>query len=242
MKTLYSFTIALLLLSCSNNDQPTRYENEQLTRIDSLRTLEQYAQETTIQVLDTDFSKGRLLHQQEISLWDIQKMHGHLCDGLVVGFIGLREALYELYPDSIIDRTNTRIISKSSPCIGDVGLFISGGRYQFNSFYVDNSISGIYQVERIDNKKAVMVNLKDGVKPTEIDELGSLAVKNELSSCGLDSLQKMEEDFSYYLFENAPSNLFKVEKLTNFEWNPILKNDFTKTDILNKTADNCEIK
>jgi acetolactate decarboxylase len=49
-----------------------------------------------IKTNDTDFSKGRLGHTQEITIDDVAKFHGHLCDGLVVGFLGLREALYKL--------------------------------------------------------------------------------------------------------------------------------------------------
>lgn len=59
----------------------------------------------TIQTIDTDFSKRRLNYKQTITLEDTAKFHGHLCDGLVVGFLGLTEALYELYPGKIIDRT-----------------------------------------------------------------------------------------------------------------------------------------
>ncbi|MDZ7650921.1 MAG: formylmethanofuran dehydrogenase subunit E family protein [Cytophagales bacterium] len=126
----------------------------------------------TIQAIDTDFSKGRLNHIQTISLEDAAKFHGHLCDGLVVGFLGLMEALYRLYPDKIIDRTNTRIVSKSSPCLTDVAIYLTGGRYQFNTFYVDDSISYPYIVQRIDNSLATGVKLKPDIKPSVIEENG----------------------------------------------------------------------
>lgn len=41
----------------------------------------------SVKVLDTDFSKGRLKNVQTINLNDAVKLHGHLCDGLVVGFM-----------------------------------------------------------------------------------------------------------------------------------------------------------
>ena len=53
-----------------------------------------FAQTPSIKVLDTDFSKGRLQNVQTITLDDAVKLHGHLCDGLVVGFLGLKETLY----------------------------------------------------------------------------------------------------------------------------------------------------
>ena len=147
--------------------------------------------------------------------------------------------LFELYPDSIIDRTNTRIVSQSSPCIGDIGLYLTGGRYQFNSFYIDENIEGVYVVQRIDNGKAVSIQLKPGIKPALINILGAKAVKNELDACSLDSLRKMEDNFSHQLLKSNPKDLFKIKGLDNFHWQPVLKNDYKKTDVLNKNASKC---
>jgi len=193
----------------------------------------------TIQTIDTDFSKGRLNHEQTVSLEDMAKFHGHLCDGLVVGFLGLREALYQLYPDKVVDRTNTRIVSQSSPCSTDVAIYLTGGRYQFNTFYVDNTISYSYIVQRIDNGLTFAVNLKPGIKPSVIDEMGSKAVKQELSPCDLDQLKKLEDDFSALLLSSEASDLFIVKKLNDFKWEPILENEFIKTDIINKALPLC---
>lgn len=193
----------------------------------------------TIQTIDTDFSKGRLKHEQTIALDDATKFHGHLCDGLVVGFLGLREALNQLYPDKIVDRTNTKIVSQASPCSTDIAIYLTGGRYQFNTFYVDNTISYSYIVQRIDNGLTYAVKLKSGIKPAIIDEMGSKAVKQELSPCDLDHLKKMEDDFSALLLSASPTDLFIVEKLNDFKWESILKNKFVKTDIINKALPLC---
>lgn len=48
--------------------------------------------------LDTDFSKGRLTHQQKISIKDLEKFHGHLCDGLVVGALAMHKINGLFYP------------------------------------------------------------------------------------------------------------------------------------------------
>lgn len=192
-----------------------------------------------IKTNDTDFSKGRLGNIQEITLDDMVKFHGHLCDGLVVGFLGLREALYKLYPDSIIDRTNTRIVSNTSPCLTDIGVYLSGGRYQFNTFYVDDKLKGLYTVSRIDNNKTYQVKLKPGVKPTAIDSLGSLAVQRKLSPCALEELRNLEDNFSEKLVAQKASESYHIEELTHFRWNPVLKNTFVKTDIVNKDGEKC---
>lgn len=193
-----------------------------------------------IKVNDTDFSKGRLGNIQNVDLQDIAKLHGHLCDGLVVGYQGLNEALKILYPDGIIDRTNTRIVSKPSPCLTDVALYMTGGRYQFNTFYVSKDIEGMFIVQRIDNGKAVSVSLNKGVKPAEIDRMGKLAEKGELDACSLDNLKKLEDDFSTFLLENDPAKHFTVKEITGFKWKPKLQNTFIKTDILNKNKAKCD--
>lgn len=188
--------------------------------------------------IDTDFSKGRLSHQQNLSLKDLEKFHGHLCDGLVVGALAMKQAMKELYPNKPIDRTNLRIVSKPSPCLTDVAIYLSGGRYQFNTFYVDTAFNGLYLIQRIDNNKTVSVSLNKGIKPTAIDSLGELAEKQELSACGIDSLRTLEIKFTNYLYKADPDKIFTVTMIDNFNWKPIFKT-FSKTDIINKNRPNC---
>lgn len=194
---------------------------------------------TYIKTIDTDFSKGRLKNIQNITLQDAVKLHGHLCDGLVVGFVGLKEGLYQLYPNKIIDRTNTRIVSRSSPCLTDIAIFMTGGRYQYNTFYVSDSIPFLFVVQRIDNQKTYGIKLKNGIKPKAIDSLGSLAIKGELSPCGIDSLKLLEEKFSKYILSHNAQDIFDIQVINNFQWKPILINNFFKTDVLNKNLPAC---
>jgi acetolactate decarboxylase len=198
------------------------------------------AQAQSIQVNDTDFSKGRLGNIQNIELQDVAKFHGHLCDGLVVGWLGLQEALKILYPDSLIDRTKTRIVSKPSPCLTDIAIYLTGGRYQYNTFYVSAEIPGLFVVQRIDNGKTASVSLKKGVKPAEIDRLTKLAEKQALDPCELDNLRKLEDEFSDFLLKSSPQALFEIQEINDFQWSPTLKNDFVKTDVLNKNQTLCK--
>ena len=192
------------------------------------------AQNPTIEVLDTNFSKGSLNHTQTIALNDVAKFHGHLCDGLIVGFIGAKEALLQLYPDGIIDRTNTRIISKSSPCLTDVAIYVTGGRYQFDTFFVSDSINYAFVIQRISDGKTLGVKLKPGIKPSEIDRLGKLANEKKLNACELEELHNLEDAFSKQMLTYNPKDIFSIEEVPNFIWNPNLKNNFIKTDTVNK--------
>lgn len=89
------------------------------------------AQNSSIKLLDTDFSKGRLQNVQTIRLTDAVKLHRHLCDVLLVGFLGLKEGLYKLYSDNIINRSNNRIVNKPSPCLTNITIFMTRAKYQF---------------------------------------------------------------------------------------------------------------
>jgi formylmethanofuran dehydrogenase subunit E len=216
-QTLLPYLLLLLLWSCHNSNH------------DGI----------PFETIDTDFSKGRLNYKQTIQLEDLEKFHGHLCDGLVVGALAMQQAMTVLYPNGTIDRTNLRIVSKPSPCLTDVAIYLSGGRYQFNTFYVDTAFEGLYIIQRIDNLKAVSVSLNKGVKPTEIDSLGNLAVINALSPCDIDHLRNLEDAFTAKLLHSVPSSIFTVREVQNFEWAPKTKNDYLKTDVLNKHLPVC---
>jgi len=193
------------------------------------------------ETIDTDFSKGRLTYEQTITIDDLEKFHGHLCDGLVVGAIAVHQAMNELYPESPIDRTNLRVVSKPSPCLTDAAIYLTGGRYHFNTFYVDTAFEGLYIIQRVDNLKAVSVSLNAGVKPDVIDSLGNIAIQQKLSPCDLDHLRKLEDDFTAILLNANPDDIFTVKEVADFEWSPITKNNYLKTDILNKNALPCSL-
>ncbi len=212
-----------------------------VTDTDLLVSLPAASKQTgNFKVIDTDFSKGRLNYKQEINLTDLEKFHGHLCDGLIVGALALEQAMKTLYPEQPIDRTNLRIVSKPSPCLTDVAVYLTGARYQFNTFYADTDFDGLFIVQRIDNLATVVVSLNSGVKPTAIDSLGNIAIKQELSPCDLDKLRVMEDEFSQKMLESDPNKVFTTTKISAFQWSPKTKNDFIKIDILNKNLPACK--
>lgn len=187
-------------------------------------------------VIDTDFSKGQLTNIQNVKYDDLVKFHGHSCDGLLEGMQALQVGLKVLYPDGIVDRTNTRIISRSSPCLTDAAIYLTGGRYQYNTFYVTDSIPGIYVIQRIDNKRTVIVNRREKIKPEIIDIMGKQAIAKELSYSQLRKLKLLEEKYSHKLRKSKPQLNFIVKELYNYRWNPVLNNFFIKTDIINKNV------
>ncbi len=201
--------------------------------------LPKIAPSPTIQVNDTDFSKGSLGNIQAVDLSDLSRFHGHLCDGLVEGFLALQLGLKQLYPDGPVDRTNLRIVSKSSPCLADAAIYLTGARWQYGTFYVDNTIEGLYVLQQIDSGRSISIRRNAGVKPAIIDEMGQQAIQRQLSPCQLSELRALEDAYAAQLLRQAPETLFHREPLENFDWNPVLKNDYLKTDLLNKDQAKC---
>lgn len=224
MKTSIKLFVILFLGACHESD------NNQKS---ALKVFE-------FETIDTDFSKGRLVYKLTHDLADLEKFHGHLCDGLVLGALAMQEAMALLYPNQAVDRTNLRVVSKPSPCLTDVAVYLTGARYQFNTFYADTDFEGIYIIQRVDNLKTVRVSLNPDVKPKAIDSLGNLAIKQELAACDIDLLRKLEDDFTALLLQANPKEIFTVVFLNDYEWHPVLRNDFVKTDVINKGLEVCK--
>lgn len=56
-----------------------------------------------------------------------------------------------------------------------MAIFLTGARYQYNTYYVSDNINYLFIIQRIDNEKTYSVKLKQGLMPSAIDSLGKLA-------------------------------------------------------------------
>ncbi|MCF7674589.1 MAG: formylmethanofuran dehydrogenase subunit E family protein [Akkermansiaceae bacterium] len=120
----------------------------------------------SVRVRDTESAVGRLSAQpKEISLKDLARMHGHLCDGLVISFVELKAVLYRLFPDGVVDRTDLRVVSKNGPCWVDTACWLTGARINFQTLRVDASVGDGFIVQKISTGAAWEVRLKPGVFP-----------------------------------------------------------------------------
>ena len=112
-------------------------------------------------VKDTDSALGRYnIRTKKLDLKTMVKVHGHLCDGLTLGWVELSYVLKKLFPDGVVDRTDVRVVSKNSPCLVDTGATMTGARINFKTLSLDNSLAGGYIVERISTGEAFEVHLK----------------------------------------------------------------------------------
>ena len=83
---------------------------------------------------DTDSTPGRYnLQTKEIGLKDIARIHGHMCDGLVIAFVEIKAVLSKVFPDGVVDRTDLQVVSKNGPCWADAAAFLTGARINFQN-------------------------------------------------------------------------------------------------------------
>lgn len=194
---------------------------------------------TPIKVLDTESALGRYaLKPKEISLKDLVKFHGHLCDGLVIAYIEIKEVLKLLFPDGIVDRTDLRAVSKNGPCWVDAVMYMTGARINFKTLRIDNSIGDGFIIQKISTGEAYSVHLKPGIFPKEMSELETKIKKlrfegKTVDPEDIDRLEEMAQNLIKKLLNTPPEEILEIKKLENYKFNHI---DLfgERTDIINK--------
>ncbi len=192
----------------------------------------------TFQVRDTESSLGPYASRTKtITLKDLVKMHGHPCDGLVTAACALSVGLRELYPDGVIDRTDTGGICNNSPCYGDVVEYLTGGRIRFGTQKIDPSLGSEFILYRFSTHQAVKVALKPGVFPAEVARLEAKIRRGDFSVADMRRCQQLEWDYARNLLQHPLTESFTVTPLANFTWQPDAYEHLGKRgDIINKNV------
>lgn len=82
-----------------------------------------------IVVRDTERASTRYsLKTKELGLRDLGRVHGRVCDGLVIALIEVKAATEKLFPEGVVDRTGLRAFSKNGPCWVDAVMMMTGAR------------------------------------------------------------------------------------------------------------------
>ncbi|HXF04926.1 MAG TPA: formylmethanofuran dehydrogenase subunit E family protein [Blastocatellia bacterium] len=171
---------------------------------------------TPIVVRDTDSALGRYsLRTKEIGLKDLTRIHGHLCDGLVIAFVEIKAVLDKLFPDGIVDRTDLRAVSKNGPCWVDAVAMMTGARINFQTLRIDNSIGNGFIIQRISTGEAYEVRLRPGVFPKEQADLEARIrqLRSEgqpVSGADIDKVEEMANALSKRLLTTPPDQLLEI--------------------------------
>ncbi len=166
-----------------------------------------------VRVRDTDSAVGRLsAHAKEIGLQDLARMHGHLCDGLVISFVQLKSALHQLFPDGVVDRTDLRVVSKNGPCWVDAAAWLTGARINFQTLRVDASVGDGFIVQRISTGESWEVRLKPGILQEAQAALENhireqRAAGQPVSPADVDRFEAMANELIRQLLNTPPDDL-----------------------------------
>ncbi|WP_094607308.1 hypothetical protein SPSIL_038820 [Sporomusa silvacetica DSM 10669] len=193
-----------------------------------------------ITVLDTDTGLGRYsLHTKEISLKDLARIHGHLCDGLVISYVEIKAVLDKLFPDGTVDRTDLRAVSKNGPCWVDASSMMTGARINFQTLRIDSTVGDGFIIQRISTGEAYDVHLKPGIFLTEQAQLESKIRK--LRSQGqpvlaedIDKVEQMGEELSQRILNLPQGGILVIKALPDYKFvfNDMLGN---RGDVINKS-------
>lgn len=196
-----------------------------------------------LRVVDTDSALGRRnLHPKSITLKEMARLHGHLCDGLVTSWVQLSVALRLLFPDGVVDRTDLRVVSRNCPCCVDAGAWMTGARINQGTLMLDNSVGVGFIVQRISTGAAVRVSQRPGFYPAPLAELeqsirSRCAHGESVSSTEIDRFEHGADEYSRKLLNTPPDRAVVVERLADYHFpdhsqNPIA----TRSDTINRDA------
>lgn len=178
----------------------------------------------SINVRDTDSALGRYNHQdniKKITIDDVVKFHGHLCDGLVFSYLQISVALQKLFPDGIVDRTDLAGACKNSPCMVDTLSYVTGAKINFKTLRIDPTLGASHIVHRISTKETYKVQLATGVFPDQLAKLegtirSKVAANEPVPPAYIDEVEKLADSFIHRLLHTPLEQLVNVEKLEGY--------------------------
>lgn len=199
-----------------------------------------------IEVRDTDSALGRYNVQKntkKITLDDVVKFHGHLCDGLVFSYLQIAVALQKLFPDGVVDRTDLVGACKNSPCMVDTLSYLTGAKINFKTLRIDSSLGASHIVQKISTKETYKVQLASGVFPDRLAKLegtirGMVSNNEPVSPKHIDDVEKLANDFLHKLLHTPLDKLVSVEKLEGYVFaaNENVEMFGKRGDIVNKNV------
>lgn len=134
-------------------------------------------------VRDTRSAQGVLdTRTKLVTVADLVKFHGHACDGLVRASYAFR-ALFDamLGPTTPIDRTDLQVVSKNSPCLGDVAAYLTGGRVRFGTHRLDPDLGVGFVVQRLSDGLTFEVREEAGFFPSLIAEWETVLLGDDIA-------------------------------------------------------------
>lgn len=193
----------------------------------------------SFRVLDTRSAQGRLdRREKSVTLADLVLAHGHACDGLLRGAWAMRALADLAFPAAPLDRSDLLVVSKNSPCLGDVAAYLSGGRARFGTHRLDNTLGVGFQLVQLSSGRAYEVLEEPGFFPDAIIEWEAALLTDAVDDDDKAELLALHEAAQWdwvrdVLMPSAPADHYHARELVHFTAPPAL-HEATRTDTINR--------
>jgi formylmethanofuran dehydrogenase subunit E len=189
-------------------------------------------------VLDTRSAQGRLdANAKTVTVADLVLYHGHACDGLLRGAYALRSLFDVAFGTAAIDRSDLLVVSKNSPCLGDVAAYLTGGRVRFGTHRLDDTLGVGFQVQRLSTGEAWEVREEPGFFPGLILRWDQ-AVLGPMDPADKRELLAVHEAAQWdwvreSLLPSHPAEHYRAHALDDFA-PPAALHEAVRTDVVNR--------
>lgn len=193
------------------------------------------------EVIDTRSAQGRLDRRPKTAtVADLVLFHGHACDGLLRGVWAMRALADVALGTAPFDRSDLMVVSKNSPCLGDVAAFLTGGRARFGTHRLDDSLGVGFQIEVLSTEEAWEVREEPGFFPDLIAAWEAALLTDDLAAADEAELLAVHEAAQWdwvrqVLLPSAPTDHYRVTRLEHLEFPPPLL-QARRTDTINRAV------
>jgi len=191
------------------------------------------------EVIDTRSAQGRLdPRPKTVTVADLVLFHGHACDGLLRGIWAMRALADVVFPDQPFDRSDLVVVSKNSPCLGDLAAYLTGGRARFGTHRLDDTLGVGFQVQHLSTGEAWEVREEPGFFPPLIAAWEAALLGDDLDLADKAELLAVHEAAQWdwvrsALLSSAPAEHYHVGRLDELELPPALL-EARRTDTVNR--------
>ena len=175
------------------------------------------------EVIDTRSAQGRLERRPKtVTVADLVLFHGHACDGLLRGVWAMRALADVALGTAPFDRSDLMVVSKNSPCLGDVAAYLTGGRARFGTHRLDDSLSVGFQIEVLSTGAAWEVREEPGFFPAHIAAWEAALLADDLDAADKAELLAVHEAAQWdwvreALLPSAPAEYYRVARLDGLD-------------------------
>jgi len=193
----------------------------------------------TFEVLDTRSAQGRLdVRVKTVTVADLVLAHGHACDGLLRGVWAMRALFDVAFADAPIDRSDLLVVSKNSPCLGDVAAYLTGGRARFGTHRLDDTLGVGFQLRQLSTGRTWEVREEPDFFPALVIAWEAALLREGLAEDEMRELLAVHEAAQWdwvreVLLPSAPGEHYFARELDHLEL-PAPLYEARRTDTVNR--------